>query len=276
MASVIFSSDMGNSKVKISLPDNSASLEVGGGSFVMVAGPCSIDSEVAYLDSSRFIKKQGGQALRGAVFKMRSQPKSFQGLGREGYQILQRTRAELNMPIFTELVDPRHIDELHPYVDVFQVGSRNMYNYELLKELGRQSKPVLLKRGFTATLDEWSGAADYLLSGGNTNVILCERGVRGFDPNTRNILDLSSALVMKQRTGRPVIVDPSHGTGRSDLVIPMSLAAAAAGVDGLLVEVHGNPLEALSDGDQAITPAEFEELMKRLKSVLNAVTKTTS
>jgi 3-deoxy-7-phosphoheptulonate synthase len=133
-----------------------------------------------------------------------------------------------------------------------------------------------LKRGFTATLDEWSGAADYLLSGGNTNVILCERGVRGFDPNTRNILDLSSALVMKQRTGRPVIVDPSHGTGRSDLVIPMSLAAAAAGVDGLLVEVHGNPLEALSDGDQAITPAEFEELMKRLKSVLNAVTKTTS
>lgn len=262
---------MGNAKVTISLPNQNGSLEFGGGSFVVAAGPCSIDIESNYLQTAQVIQQHGGQALRGAVFKMRTQPNSFQGIGRDGYQILKRARAQLNMPVFTEVVDPRLIEELHEYVDVFQVGSRNMYNYELLKELGRQSKPVLLKRGFTATLDEWSGAADYLLNAGNSNVILCERGVRGFDSNTRNILDLSAALVMKQRTGLPVIVDPSHGTGRSDLVVPMSLAAAAAGVDGLLIEVHGNPKEALSDGDQAILPSQFGELMTKLKPVLKAM-----
>jgi 3-deoxy-7-phosphoheptulonate synthase len=264
---------MSNLKVKISLPDKTSTLEVGSGHFVVIAGPCSIDTESNYLETSRFLKRAGALALRGAVYKMRTQSKSFQGLGRDGYPILNKSRAELNLPVFTELVDPRHIDELQQYVDVFQVGSRNMYNYELLKELGRQSKPVLLKRGFTATLEEWGGAAEYILAGGNKNVILCERGVRGFDSNTRNILDLSSVILMKNRLGLPVIVDPSHGTGRADLVIPMSLAAAAAGADGLLIEVHTDPKAALSDADQAITHFQFELLMKKLKPLLESLAK---
>lgn len=264
---------MRNSKVKISLPDNSGSIEVGSGKFLVVAGPCSIDTRANFLESSRWIKAQGGHALRGAVFKMRTDPKRFQGLGRDGYPILKEIRETLNLPVFTEVVDTRHVEELHPFIDVFQVGARNMYNYELLKELGRQRKPVLLKRAFSATLDEWAGAAEYVLSGGNDNIILCERGTRGFDTHTRNVLDLSSVILMKRRTGLPVLVDPSHGTGRSDLVLPMSLAAAAAGADGLLVEVHADPSKALSDQDQAINLEQFGVLTKKLNQVLSALEK---
>lgn len=257
--------------VRIPVPGSRSPLEVGGGAFTLIAGPCSVDRPATFYSCSEALVTAGAHALRGGIFKMRTKPDSFQGLGREGMEILLEARRRSGLPVVTEVVDPRHLEELDPVVDVYQVGARNMYNYELLKELGRAGKPVLLKRAFTAYLDEWAHAAEYVLRAGNSNVILCERGVRGFDPHTRNILDLASVPVIRSRTGLPVIVDPSHGTGRRELVAPLSIAALAAGADGLLIEVHPDPGSALSDAEQALTPAEFGALARRLKRVRGAL-----
>jgi 3-deoxy-7-phosphoheptulonate synthase len=260
-----------SSIVRIPVPGAASPLEVGGGSFVLIAGPCSVDRPETFYECAESLKLQGAHALRGAIFKMRTKPDSFQGLGREGLELLAEARRRTALPVVTEVVDPRHLEALDPVVDVYQVGARNMYNYELLKELGLAKKPVLLKRGFTAYLDEWAHAAEYLLRAGNSQVILCERGIRGFDPHTRNVLDLASVPVIRARTGLPVLVDPSHGTGRKDLVEPMSIAALAAGADGLLIEVHPRPEEALSDADQALTPSEFAALHRKIGRVRTAL-----
>lgn len=237
----------------------------------MIAGPCSVDLPSTYYECAESLKKVGVHALRGGVFKMRTNPESFQGLGQEGFEILQEARRRTGLPVVTEVVDPRHLEELDSFVDVFQVGARNMYNYELLKELGRTRKPVLLKRGFTAYLEEWAHAAEYVLRGGNSQVILCERGIRGFDPHTRNILDLASIPLIRARTGLPVLVDPSHGTGRRNLVGPMALAAVAVGADGLIIEVHPSPEKAFSDAEQALTPAEYSTLADQVALIRQAL-----
>ncbi len=262
--------------IEIPALSGGAPVRVGGGEFTLIAGPCSVDRPATFFECADLLKAQGAHALRGAIFKMRTKPESFQGLGREGMELLAEARRRTALPVVTEVVDPRHIESLDSVVDVFQVGSRNMYNYELLKELGKTHKPVLLKRGFTAYLDEWAHAAEYVLRAGNSRVILCERGVRGFDPHTRNILDLASVPVIRARTGLPVLVDPSHGTGRKDLVEPMALAALAAGADGLLIEVHPRPDEALSDAEQAITPAEFAGLVRKLSQVRKALSEAST
>jgi 3-deoxy-7-phosphoheptulonate synthase len=262
--------------VHIPSPSGQQGFTIGSGEFACIAGPCSIDSYETFAQAAESILHSGGKGLRAAVFKMRTHPDSFQGLGASGLTILSKIRARYDLPLFTEVVDPRHLAELDSFVDVYQVGARNMYNYELLKELGGQPKPVLLKRGLSATLDEWSGAAEYVLRGGNRKLILCERGVRGFDPETRNLLDLASVPLMKRRLGAPVIVDPSHGTGRRDLVIPLSLAAAAVGADGLLIEVHPDASSALSDADQALSLQEFKHLVTRAERVYTAAHRASS
>ena len=239
-----------------------------GRDFVIIAGPCAVESETQMLATARCVKRAGGQMLRGGAFKPRTFPHSFQGLGAPGLEILKAARAETGLPIVTEVMDARHIELVHDCADVMQVGSRNMQNFTLLKELGRIDSPVLLKRGMSATLDEWIGAAEYILSGGNSRVILCERGIRTSAACTRNTLDLGIVPIAKARTSLPVIVDPSHAAGRADLVLPMSLAAVAAGADGLLVEVHPDPPRAKSDCDQQITPRAFGELVRRVRRLV--------
>ncbi len=241
---------------------------IGGKAFAVIAGPCSIESERQLQEVAGFVQKEGATFLRGGIYKLRTNPRSFQGLGEEAFGIVKRVRAEFKMPLVSEVTDLRQIEELSEIVDLFQVGTRNMYNYALLKELGKQKKPVLLKRGFSALIEEWLLAADYIVREGNENVILCERGIRTFERATRNTLDLSAVAYAKQHSPYPVIVDPSHGVGRSDLVIPMSLAAAAAGADGLLLEVHPLPAQALSDGAQALTFEDFSSLMGQLEKLL--------
>lgn len=213
----------------------------------------------------------GATALRGGIFKMRSRADSFQGLGADALAIAQRVKQEVQLPFVCEITDPRQIDCLSEVVDVFQVGARNMHNYELLKELGKGRKPVLLKRGLAAYLDEFLLAAEYISRGGNEQILLCERGIRTFETSTRNTLDLSAVPYLKQRCPFPVIVDPSHATGLRELVIPMSLAAAAAGADGVIVEVHPQPENALSDGRQALTLEDFQILVPKLKRILEAI-----
>jgi 3-deoxy-7-phosphoheptulonate synthase len=216
-----------------------------GRDFVLIAGPCAVESEPQLLETARCVHRAGAQMLRGGAFKPRTTPDSFQGLGERGLEILRRARSETGLPIVTEVMDARQLDLVLGCADVLQVGSRNMQNFTLLRELGHVDRPVLLKRGMSATLEEWIGAAEYVLSGGNRRVILCERGIRTFGSATRNTLDLAIVPLAKARSGLPVIVDPSHATGRVDLVLPMSLAAVAAGADGLLIEVHPNPASAL-------------------------------
>jgi len=242
---------------------------VGGGVPVVMAGPCSVEGEEQIRRMARLVKEAGASVLRGGVFKPRTNPYSFQGLGLEGLRIMSEAAREEGIPIVTEVMEPSQVGVMYPYVDVFQVGTRNMYNYPLLKELGKGDKPVLLKRGMSATVDEWLQAAEYVLSEGNFNVMLCERGIRTFEARTRNTLDLNSVALIKRLSHLPVVVDPSHGTGRRDLVLPMSLAAVAAGADGLLIEVHENPSRAKSDGDQSITPSELTRLVGMV-SVLSA------
>ena len=216
----------------------------------------------------------GAHLLRGGAFKPRTSPYAFQGLGEEGVAVLGRSGGRHGLPVVAEVLDTAQLASMIDHVDVLQVGARNMQNFALLRALGKVRRPVLLKRGFAATVEEWLLAAEYLLDGGNSQVVLCERGIRTFETATRNTLDLASVALVKQRTHLPVLVDPSHATGLRELVIPMSLAAAAAGADGLLVEVHGSPEAALCDGRQALTPALFEELMRRLPPVLAAVGRT--
>jgi 3-deoxy-7-phosphoheptulonate synthase len=246
----------------------------GGPRFVVVAGPCAVETREQVLTIARHVQSHGAGALRGGVFKMRTDPRSFQGLGREALPYIDAVRRETGLPFIVEITAPEQVETLVDRVDALQVGSRNMHNSHLLKELGRARVPILLKRGFAAQLKEWLLAADYVLAGGNEAVILCERGIRTFEDETRNTLDLAGAVWARQHAPFPVIVDPSHGTGRPELVGPMCLAAAAAGLDGLLLEVHDDPSHALSDGFQALPLDRFSAITAALAPVLRALGRT--
>ena len=238
---------------------------------VLIAGPCSIESETQLDAVARFVAERGVKLLRGGAFKPRTDPYSFQGLGVEGLKLGREVCDRYDLKFISEIMDAADLDAFSEYADMLQIGARNMQNFTLLKAVGRSNKPVLLKRGLSATIEEWVMAAEYLLYEGNENVVLCERGIRTFETATRNTLDLNAIPYIKQKTHLPVLVDPSHGTGIRDLVTPMSLAAAACGADGLLVEVHENPAAALSDGAQSLYPMGFEALMTALRPVVHAV-----
>jgi 3-deoxy-7-phosphoheptulonate synthase len=247
---------------------------VGGTRIVVMAGPCAVESMEQTLTIARIVAKAGAQLLRGGAYKPRTSPYSFQGLGEEGLRILAEAREATGLPVVTEALDTETVDLVARYADALQIGARNMQNFELLKKAGRAGKPVLLKRGMSATLEEFLLAAEYVMAEGNPNVVLCERGVRTFSDFTRNTLDLSVVPAVERISHLPILVDPSHGTGRRDKVIPMSRASIAAGADGLAVEVHHRPEEALSDGPQALTPALFETLMAQLRPIAAAVGRT--
>ena len=242
-----------------------------GSGFTIIAGPCTVENENQTLTIAHAVKKAGAHILRGGAFKPRTSPYSFQGLGPEGLEILSRARQETGLPIVTEIMDTRHIAMVSEYADMFQIGSRNMQNFTLLKEVGKADKPVLLKRGMNATLEEWINCAEYILSEGNPHVVLCERGIRTFETYTRNTLDLSIIPAVKEISHLPVIVDPSHATGRASLVERMCLAAVAAGSDGIMIEVHPNPKEALCDRDQLLTLAEFDGLAQKIQKMYRAM-----
>ena len=252
-------------------PVQVGSVLIGGGPFVVAAGPCAVESRETFLEAGRAVRAAGAHLLRGGVFKLRTAPASFQGLGLPGLEEARAVKEELGLPLVTEVTDPRHLEAMLPVVDMLQVGSRNMYNYPLLSEAGKTGKPVLLKRGFSARVEEWILAAEYILKEGNEEVVLCERGIRTFETATRNTLDLASVAWVRSRWPYPVLVDPSHATGFRELVEPMALAAAAAGADGLLVEVHPRPDQALSDGRQSLDPQGFDRLMARLEALLAAL-----
>jgi len=260
---------MKNLKLASSGMDRRTVVQVGdvtlGEGFCVIAGPCSVESENQTLETAAAVKKAGANMLRGGAFKPRSSPYSFQGLGLEGLQILARAREETGLPVVTEVIDPRDVSWVAEFADVLQIGTRNMQNFALLKEVGKAEKPVLLKRGMYSTLEEWLNCAEYILSEGNPNVILCERGIRTFERYTRNTLDLSAVPAMRELTHLPIVVDPTHSTGRVSLVEPMSLAALASGADGIMVEVHCRPKEALCDADQALTPEQFDRIMSRIR-----------
>lgn len=246
-------------------------VEIGGNKICIIAGPCSIESPEQVEGIAKAVKEAGASLLRGGAFKPRSSPYSFQGLKGEGLNMMVNASKAADIPIVTEILDPRHVELFENLVDIMQIGARNMQNYELLKEVGRTDTPVLLKRGFASTIDEWLMAAEYIMSEGNPNVILCERGIRTFSKYTRNTLDLSSIPVVKKLSHLPILVDPSHALGHSEMVESMSLAAIAAGADGLLIEVHNDPKHALCDGAQSITPEQFRQTMAKLKKVALAV-----
>lgn len=243
--------------------------------FILIAGPCSIESKEQIHQITKILIEENISFLRGGIYKMRTQPHSFQGLGEQAIDLIKNLKNIHTLMFVSEITDPRQIEILLPVVDIFQVGTRNMYNYELLKELGKQDKPVLLKRAFSARVKEWLMAAEYLIQAGNEQIILCERGIRTFETSTRNTLDLSGALVAKEKSFLPVIVDPSHGTGKSSLVTPMALAAAAAGLDGLLVEIHPEPEKAMSDGYQSLNFIQFKQMMKQLRKILASMDRKT-
>jgi 3-deoxy-7-phosphoheptulonate synthase len=244
---------------------------IGGDAFVMMAGPCTVESEEQLMEAARAVKAGGATILRGGAFKPSTSPYSFQGMGEDGLKLLAQARAETGLPVITEVMHVRYIDLVCQYADILQIGTRNMQNYELLTEVGRLKKPVMLKRGMTAKIEEWLQAAEYIIKGGNDAVMLCERGVRTFESYTRNTLDLSAVLAIRELSHLPVIVDPSQGTGRASMVPAMSRAAVAVGADGLLVEVHPNPEKALKDGAQSITIPSFHAMMAELKKVAAAV-----
>ncbi len=246
----------------------------GGNNFQIIAGPCSVESEKQIIEVAKAVKKAGAGLLRGGAFKPRTSPYSFQGMGVAGLKLLLKAKAETGMPIVTEIMSEEHIDEFAD-VDVLQVGARNMQNFDLLKRLGKLDKPILLKRGIAATIEEWLMSAEYIMSEGNANVILCERGIRTYETYTRNTLDLSAIPVLKERTHLPVIVDPSHASGISRLVKPMSLASVGAGADGLIIEVHNDPAHALCDGAQSLRPEQFADLVDTLDKMLSIVGKET-
>jgi 3-deoxy-7-phosphoheptulonate synthase len=246
-------------------------LTVGGDEVIVMAGPCSVESERQILDAARAVREAGATVLRAGAFKPRSSPYSFQGLGRAGLKLLAQAREETGLLIVTEAMDGEELDSVAEVADIIQIGARNMQNYSLLKYAGRAGKPILLKRGLSATIQELLLSAEYILAEGNPNVILCERGVRGFDPATRNLFDLSALPVVHGLSHLPIIADPSHGTGHRDMVIPMARAAVAAGADGLLVEVHPSPDRALSDGAQSLYPEQFDRMMKEIRLIAEAI-----
>jgi 3-deoxy-7-phosphoheptulonate synthase len=240
------------------------SVRFGPDTFAVIAGPCAVESREQVGLTARAVAAAGAVMLRGGAFKPRTSPRSFQGLGRSGLELLVEAGREAGLPVVTEVLDPRDVELVAEHAAMLQVGSRNMQNFPLLREVGRSGRPVLLKRGAAATLDELLAAADYVLDEGNERVVLCERGVRSFDPSTRYLLDLAAVPALKARSPLPVLVDPSHGTGRRDLVAPMARAALAVGADGLILEVHPDPERALSDGPQALRPADFSALMQQI------------
>jgi len=244
---------------------------IGGEKVVVIAGPCSVESREQLMEAARAVKAAGASMLRGGAFKPRTLPYSFQGLGVEGLKILAEAREETGLPVVTEVMAPEQVAVVEEYADVLQIGARNVQNYPLLKRVGEAGKPVLLKRGLASTIEEWLGAAEYVLHGGNPDVILCERGIRSYGKLTRFTLDLAAVPILKEVSHLPVVVDPSHGTGIRSLVKPMSKAAVAAGADGLIVEVHPNPEEALCDGAQSLRPEDFKALMEELKPVARSV-----
>ena len=245
--------------------------EVGGKQITLIAGPCSVESEAQIVSVAKAVKNSGATMLRGGAFKPRTSPYSFQGLKYEGLELLKEARAETGLPIVTELMSPYDIDRFVKDVDVIQIGARNMQNFELLKELGKIDKPILLKRGLSATIEEWLMSAEYILSGGNPNVILCERGIRTFETYTRNTLDLSAIVAVKKVSHLPIIVDPSHATGKAWMVPALARAAIAVGADGLIIEVHNDPEHALCDGSQSIRPEQFDEVVRELRTIAPVV-----
>jgi len=242
-------------------------VKIGGKEIVVMAGPCAVESKENVLRIAKAVKKAGAKVLRGGAFKPRTSPYSFQGLGEEGLKILKEVSEETGLSIVTEVMDPRNVELVYQYADILQIGARNMHNYDLLKEVGKIDKPVLLKRGISSTVKEWLLAAEYILKQGNEKVIFCERGIRTFEDSTRFTLDVNAVPLLKKISHLPVIVDPSHSTGRRDLVIPVARAGIAAGADGLLVEVHFDPLQALSDAQQTIDIQEFEILMEDIRRI---------
>ncbi|MDX1357811.1 MAG: 3-deoxy-7-phosphoheptulonate synthase [Clostridia bacterium] len=248
-----------------------ADREMGGGKIGVIAGPCSVESEEQIVGIAKKVKEAGASFLRGGAFKPRTSPYSFQGLGYEGLELLRIAKQETGLPIVSEVLSENMVERFARDVDVIQVGARNMQNFMLLKELGKTKKPILLKRGLSATIEEWLMSAEYIMSEGNTNIILCERGIRTFEKYTRNTLDVSAVPSVKRMSHLPVIVDPSHATGMGWMVMPMARAAVAAGADGIMIEVHNDPEHALSDGNQSITPGEFNELMNSLRIISGAI-----
>ncbi|HHY97640.1 MAG TPA: 3-deoxy-7-phosphoheptulonate synthase [Firmicutes bacterium] len=252
--------------------DNGA--EIGSRQLVVMAGPCAVEDEDTLMEVAIKVKAAGATILRGGAFKPRTSPYNFRGLGEEGLKMLARVREGTGLPVITEVLSPQDVDLVSKYADILQIGARNMQNFSLLQTVAKVRKPVLLKRGLANSIEEWLMSAEYILSGGNDQVILCERGIRTFETYTRNTLDLSAVPLVKKLSHLPILVDPSHGTGSRDLVIPMSRAAVAAGADGLLVEVHPCPEKALSDGPQSLKPEGFEQLMDEIKPVAQAVGRT--
>ncbi len=247
--------------------------KIGGGHFAVIAGPCSVESEEQIISVARDVHESGAGLLRGGAFKPRTSPYAFQGMRAEGLELLRKAREATGMPIVTEIMNTEHIP-MFSDVDVIQVGARNMQNFELLKELGKLKNPILLKRGLSATIEEWLMSAEYIMSEGNENVILCERGIRTFETSMRNTLDISAVPMLKAKTHLPVVVDPSHAAGLSWMVEPLAMAAIAAGADGLMIEVHNDPAHAKSDGAQSLTPAAFDSLMKKAAPALSFFGKT--
>ncbi len=249
---------------------NVGGAQIGGGSFTIMAGPCSVESEEQICSIAQSVKNSGATVLRGGAFKPRTSPYAFQGLRADGIELLLEAKEKTGLPIITEIMDISQLP-LFSEVDIIQVGARNMQNFELLKALGKQDKPILLKRGLSATISELLMSAEYIMAGGNEKVILCERGIRTFETATRNTLDLSAIPILKEKTHLPIIIDPSHATGIAAMVKPMSLAAVAAGADGLIIEVHNDPPHAMCDGQQSITPASFDKLSKQISTLHSAI-----
>jgi 3-deoxy-7-phosphoheptulonate synthase len=246
-------------------------LRIGGSEILALAGPCAVESLESLRESAKQVKASGAKILRASAYKPRSSPYSFQGLGLEGLKILRQVADELDLVVETEVMDPRDVLLVAQYVDILRIGSRNMQNFDLLKEVGKCGKPVILKRGLSATIEEWLLAAEYIMAHGNHEVILCERGIRTFESATRNTLDISAVALAKELSHLPVIVDPSHAAGRRDIIIPLSMAAISAGADGLLVEVHHDPENAICDGAQSLPPEQFEELMRLCSLVAESI-----
>lgn len=246
-------------------------IKIGGNKLVVIAGPCSVESEEQIIGLAQEVKKLGANLLRGGAFKPRTSPYAFQGLKYEGLELLKKARENTGLPIVTELMSPYDIETFVENVDVIQVGARNMQNFDLLKELGKTDKPILLKRGLSATIEEWLMSAEYIMAGGNENVILCERGIRTFETYTRNTLDLSAVPAVKRLSHLPVVIDPSHSAGKYWMVEPLAKAAIAVGADGLIIEVHNDPENALCDGPQSIKPYRFAKLMDELRGIASAV-----
>ncbi|MEN6327594.1 MAG: 3-deoxy-7-phosphoheptulonate synthase [Syntrophomonas sp.] len=252
---------------EILIPARNGEITIGNGNCTIIAGPCSVESRDKYLEIAMLIKDMGVHILRGGAYKPRTSPYSFAGLEEAGLKILAEARELTGLPVVTEVMDPRDLDKVVYYSDLIQVGSRNMQNFALLKEVGKTSKPVILKRGLAATIEEWLLACEYILNAGNEKVILCERGIRTFETMMRNTVDIAAVALVKELSHLPVLVDPSHGTGRRSLVAPVARAAIAAGADGLMIEVHQNPDQALSDGEQSLTPVMFSSLAQDIQKI---------